>query len=211
MMTRQVSTLSLLLTLACWFGLTVAPTFAGGRIPNVAEMTAAAARVVHGRVTDVRAGQHPTQPSLAVLFVKLEVIESLKGSPAREISFMQFAGGVFSHLPTYRVGEEVLLFLYPESRYGLTSPVGEGAGKFRVFDDARTGRRVLRNEAANYALFDRLDKSKLMTALTLNAAESEPLERLPWTERAGAELNSFRSLVRKLAANPRAAAAARVQ
>jgi hypothetical protein len=184
-----------------------ATSLAGGREVNLAEMTAAAGRVVHGRVAEVRPGRHPEQPGLAVVFVKLSVVEMLKGAPAREVSFMQYAGGALSHLPQYRVGEEVLLFLYPESRYGLTSPVGEGRGKFTVQGDARTGGRVLRNEHANFALFDRLDRSKLRSTLALSRAERELVEQPTRGGREGAELNAFRSVVRKLALNPKAAAA----
>ncbi|HYE74119.1 MAG TPA: hypothetical protein VEF04_12350 [Blastocatellia bacterium] len=180
-------------------------TFAGGRIVNVAEMTMVAGRVVHGRVVAVRSGLHPQQPNVSVLFVKIQVIEMLKGAPAPEISFMQYAGGSFSHLPQYRLGEEIMLFLYPESRLGLTSPVGEGQGKFVARNDVRTGRRVLLNEQGNYALFDRIDKARLRTELSLNKAEREMVEQ-PLTEmREGAEFSAFRSVVRKLTANPKAA------
>lgn len=180
--------------------------FAGGRIVNIAEMTMTAGRVVHGRVVGVRTGQHPQQPSISVLFVKIQVIEMLKGAPAPEISFMQYAGGSFSHLPQYRIGEELVLFLYPESRLGLTSPVGEGQGKFIARNDVRTGRRVLLNEQANYALFDRIDKSRLRAELSLNRAEREMIEQPLADTRDGAEFSVFRSVIRKMMANPKAAA-----
>jgi hypothetical protein len=198
-----------LLSLLCALGLTVAGSaLAGGRAVNLAEMTAAAGRVVHGRVAEVRPGRHPRQPGLAVVFVRVAVAETLKGAAARELSFMQYAGGGSSyHLPQYRVGEEVVLFLYPESRYGLTSPVGEGQGKFTARDDAHTGRRVLLNERGNHALFDRLDKTRLRTGLALSRAEREVIEQPPARGGEGAEFAPFRSLVRKIAANPRAAAA----
>lgn len=198
------SAFSLLIAAALAFGAVAAR--AGGRVVNLAEMTAAARRVVHGRVVEARPGRHPQQPNLAVLFVKIEVIEMLKGAPAREVTFMQYAGGAFSHLPQYRSGEEIVLFLYPESRLGLTSPVGEGQGKFTTCDDVRTGRRVLRNEQANFALFDRLDKTRLRSTLALSAAESAAVEQPQSDLRAGLEMNAFRSIVRKLAANPKAAA-----
>jgi hypothetical protein len=197
-----------LLSLLSALSLCAAPAGASGRAVNLAEMTAAAGRVVHGRVAEVRPGRHPRQPGLAVVFVKVAVTETLKGAPARELSFMQYAGGGAAfHLPQYRVGEEVVLFLYPESRYGLTSPVGEGQGKFTARDDARLGRRVLLNERANHALFDRLDKAKLRSGLALSRAERELIEQPTAPLREGAEFTPFRSLVRKIAANPQAAAA----
>jgi len=40
--------------------------------------------------------------------------------------------GLWQEGEQYRPGERVMLFLYPPSRLGLTSPVGGGAGRFRV-------------------------------------------------------------------------------
>jgi hypothetical protein len=172
--------------------------WANSRTANLAEMTASAGRIVHGRITQVRAGTHPNYNHIAVTFVTLDVIEMLKGPTAPRITFMQYAGGQGMirnvHLPNYRAGEEVLLFLYPESRYGFTSPIGEGQGKFLVRPDAR-GQRVLLNERGNRSLFERLDASKMQSRLSLNQTERSLLAR----PGGAAEVNSFRSMVRKLA------------
>lgn len=40
--------------------------------------------------------------------------------------------GLWQSGERYRVGEQVLLFLYPPSKLGLTSPVGGGMGRFSV-------------------------------------------------------------------------------
>src|SRR5713226_8041859 len=40
--------------------------------------------------------------------------------------------GLWSSGQRYRVGERVLLFLYPPSKLGLTSTVGAEIGRFRV-------------------------------------------------------------------------------
>lgn len=39
--------------------------------------------------------------------------------------------GLWSGGERYRTGERVLLFLYPDSKLGLTSPVGGAAGRYR--------------------------------------------------------------------------------
>jgi hypothetical protein len=180
-----------------------ASTLASSRSVNLAELTASSGRIVHGRIAEVRAGRHPTYSHLEVTFVTLEVIEMLKGTPARRVTFMQYGnsqGGIRSfHLPRYTVGEEVVLFLYPESRSGFTSPVGEGQGKFLVRHDPLLGRRALLNERGNRALFERLDLTKMPSRLTLDQAEREVLAQ----ERGAAEFESFRSLVRKLAVSQR--------
>lgn len=171
---------------------------ANSRAANLAEMTSSAGRVVHGRIAEVRAGTHPNYNNITVTFVTLDVIEMLKGAAASRITFMQFAGGNGLirnfHLPQYTVGEEVVLFLYPESSYGFTSPVGEGQGKFLVRPNAQ-GQRALLNEQGNRALFERLDASKMQSRLSLNQTERGLL-----AQPGGAfEMGSFNSVVRKLA------------
>jgi len=49
--------------------------------------------------------------------------------------------GLWQSGERYHAGERVLLFLYPPSRLGLTSPAGNRAGRFPV---NRTGQVTLR-------------------------------------------------------------------
>lgn len=177
------------------------PAFAISRHVNLNELTAGAGRIVHGRIAEVRRGVHPDYSHIAVTFVTLDVVETLKGAAAGRITFMQFAGATQGqahnyHLPKYMVGEEVVLFLYPESRYGFTSPVGEGQGKFLVSNDLRTGRRALMNERGNQLLFEPLKTEKAMSRLKLSAAERTMIAQ----SNGAADFDAFRSLVRKLAA-----------
>ncbi|MFN7947318.1 MAG: hypothetical protein U0Z53_18350 [Blastocatellia bacterium] len=179
--------------------LVTSPVFAISRQVNLNEMTAGAGRVVYGRISEVRSGVHPDYNHIAVLFVTLDVIEMLKGSATTRITFMQFAGAAQGrthnyHLPKYAVGEEVVLFLYAESRYGFTSPVGEGQGKFQVSNDPRTGRPALLNERGNHLLFEPLKNETAMSRLKLNAAERALITQ----QRGAADLDTFRSVVRKL-------------
>jgi hypothetical protein len=185
----------------------VIPTWANTRSINLAEMTSHAGRIVHGRVLEVREGRHPRQEDIAVTFIKIQVTEMIKGGAAREISFMQYGNSTqqyIAHMPKYSQGEEVVLFLYPESKLGLTSPVGQGQGKFLVRHDVRSGQRLLLNDRSNHALFARLDSAKLNSQLTLNKAEREAIAQTEGRTTSGLEVNAFRSLVRKIAAHPQA-------
>jgi hypothetical protein len=178
-------------------------SLANSRSVNLAEMTSHAGRIVHGRVVEVREGVHPQHQYLAVTWIKVQVVEMLKGGAAREVTFMQYGNSTnqyVAHLPKYSLGEEVVLFLYPESKLGFTSPVGQGQGKFVVRTDTRSGQRVLLNEHFNHALFARLDAAKVKSRLALSATEREVVAQ----PRAGAgmDVTTFRSLVRKFAANP---------
>jgi hypothetical protein len=95
-------------------------------------------------------------------------------------------------LPAHRVGEEVLLFLYPESQYGFTSPVGAGQRKFVVGDDPVLKQRVLVNSVDNAHLFSTADAIRFKRALS--PKEQMLLQR----ERGPAPYEEFLSLVRKL-------------
>jgi hypothetical protein len=118
------------------------------RTGTLAERSRAAERIVVGRVTGVRLGSHPRYPRVVVTHVTLRVNETWKGDQTGTLSFMQFGDASargraatagdrvrsprIPGLPTYSVGEEVLLFLHRPSRAGLTSPVGGPAGKVAV-------------------------------------------------------------------------------
>ncbi len=115
------------------------------------ELVRSAGTILTGRVLDVREERHPRYPYLIVTRVTLSVERAFKGgtrASSGRFTFRQIGGltrfRIFD-LPRYQVGEELVLFLYPESAYGLTSPVGGMAGKFRVFVDPQTNRRLIAN------------------------------------------------------------------
>jgi hypothetical protein len=117
-------------------------------------LTAAADRVFMGRVVAVRSGRDDR--GLPVTWTTFTVDEALKGTPARALEIKQLGvdrpladGGVFRipALPSYRVGDEVILFLHPDSREGFTSPVGLGQGRFRIRRDG--GAAVAENDVGN--------------------------------------------------------------
>lgn len=89
-----------------------------------------------------------------------------------------FGGGLIS----YRLNEEVVLFLYPPSPLGFTSPVGFGQGLFRIHDEPH-GEKTVMNGFQN--LFLEIPKSKQgpMSSLSMDPAARK------------IELNSFLRLV----------------
>jgi hypothetical protein len=160
---------------------------------NLREMVEAAGTIVTGQVVDVREGRHPNYPNVAVTYITVEVEDMLKGAPNRQTQhvFMQFGGlGAtrMREVPSYRVGEEVVLFLYPESEYGFTSPVGGDQGKFYVRTDPQTGQKVLGNSLKNARLFEGIDTNKLSLA-ERNAVRSDG---------TSVDYQAFASLVRRL-------------
>ena len=109
---------------------------------SVEEMTQRAGRIVLGRCTRVIETRHETL-GVPILRVTVEVRRVLKGPSTKRLTFDTYDDAATGG-STFRPGEEVFLFLYPESRAGLTSAVGFGQGKFVKGRD-KHGREVVSN------------------------------------------------------------------
>lgn len=129
---------------------------------NLEEMAERADRVFLGRCVQVTAemdselGQMVTHATFVAqrsakggvhgqVTIKLLGDQAADGAPGRSLA------GV----PRFEKGEEVILFLYGDSRRGLTSPVGLGHGKFVVLQDKK-GQRLALNATGNETLFRNL-------------------------------------------------------
>jgi len=122
------------------------------RALSLEELARRADRIFVGTCIEVRQVRGEFgQPITEITF---RIIEPIKGVSADRVMIRQLGGQL---LPGYSVGQEVLLFLHPESPTGLTSPVGLGQGIFTVLrqgprrdkavaigDGVRAGRRALR-------------------------------------------------------------------
>jgi hypothetical protein len=136
------------------------------RTVNLEEMTGRAERILAGRCVEV-AIVHEPELGLDVAHVTLEVDRSLKGDATGSLTLRMLAGdseprqhpGV-GEVPGFVPGEEVILFLYGESRLGLTSPVGLGQGKFTVLTN-KEGREIAVNGLGTAPLFRRLSPEAL--------------------------------------------------
>jgi hypothetical protein len=114
-------------------------------------LTASAARVFRGTVTDVRAGSVSVGGGqLATTIYRIRVSETFKGEFAtvKEITYadVEMVGSakvdassgnarhfsVFRDMPRLERGQEYLLFLTAESRIALSSPVGLMQGLFEI-------------------------------------------------------------------------------
>jgi len=149
------------------------------RTVNLAEMVQYSGRVFYGRCIAVK-DLSETAGGMPVRLYRFEVREGLLGVEAGEIvevRQLRSGHGAMSipGLPSYRKGEEVLLFLYPDSRFGLTSPVGLEQGLFRP-EAADSGELVFRNG---------LDNRNLLSGLGAQTAAQFGL--------AGADLSGIQS------------------
>jgi hypothetical protein len=122
---------------------------------NIAEMTERADRVFAGRCVGLRVVPDPELGQL-VTHVTFVVDRGAKGDPrSGNVTIRVLGSQAIDGLPQFLNGEEVVLFLYPDSRRGLTSPVGFGQGKFSVVRD-KLGTRFAVNGFANENLLRNL-------------------------------------------------------
>jgi len=127
---------------------------------NIEQLTAKAGRIVSGRCIGMDVSRDAAL-DLPVAEITVLVDRTLKGARDRRLTFRMLATG--DHLtgtPSFRMGEEVILFLYPESAAGLTSPVGLGQGRFLIERDKTGGSRAV-NALANRGLLDKLSTGAL--------------------------------------------------
>jgi hypothetical protein len=125
---------------------------------NLERMVNDAGMIVHGTVTNVVSEVDP-QTNILSTFVTISVIENFYGAGQSSVT-LKLAGGAtkkstlrFAEMPVFKTGEEIFSLFYAPSKYGFTSPVGMGQGKFSVLTDAATGAMTVRNGANNARLF----------------------------------------------------------
>ncbi len=108
------------------------------RLPQIA---GAAGIIFSGRVTAVgRAGGRlasaPGQTTASTM-VTFQVEHALRGTTTGQNLTIHEWAGLWTSKEHYRVGERVMLFLYPLSRLGLTSPVAGPMGRFAIDPQGR--------------------------------------------------------------------------
>jgi hypothetical protein len=118
---------------------------------DLGHMTASAARVFRGTVTDVRAGTVKVGGGeLATTIYRIKVTETFKGEFAtfKEVTYadVEMIGNIkadavrngvrrfsaFRDMPRLEAGQDYLLFLTAESSIALSSPVGLAQGCFDI-------------------------------------------------------------------------------
>jgi hypothetical protein len=83
--------------------------------------------------------RHPAMPgqTIETVAVTFHVENAIRGtSRGRDLTIRQWSG-LWASGQRYRVGERVLLLLYPNSKLGLTSWVGGPLGRFAVDANGR--------------------------------------------------------------------------
>jgi len=77
----------------------------------------------------------PKGNGVATVQISFHVDEAMRGVRTGQTLAIREWAGLWETGERYRPGERVLLFLYPPSKLGLTSPVGGRMGRFRIGPD----------------------------------------------------------------------------
>jgi hypothetical protein len=75
--------------------------------------------------------------TVATTRITFRVQTAIRGVRVGQVIAIREWDGLWNSGERYRPGERVLLFLFPKSQLGLTSPVGGRMGRFRVDDAGR--------------------------------------------------------------------------
>jgi len=101
-------------------------------IPNLHALARNSGYIFGGTVLSVERVVPSRQDAVAVMRVTFRVDSAIRGVSRGQRLVIREWAGLWQSGEHYRPGERVLLFLYPPSRLGLTSPVGGATGRFRI-------------------------------------------------------------------------------
>jgi hypothetical protein len=149
------------------------------------QMTRQSGAIFAGRVLAVQYLRPRFNDEVPTMRVTFRVEKGIRGAKTGNRFVLREWAGLWNSRERYRVGERVLLFLYPTSRVGLTSPVGGERGRFRI--DAK-GQVIVNAERAQWfegasarwrpipgGMRDRMSLGNLSSMLRrLQAEEREP-------------------------------------
>lgn len=130
---------------------------------SMKDLAVKSSSVVVGRVEDAVA-RYDTNKEIYT-YITLKVLDPVKGSHKDDIITIRQLGGVVDHIasvvpgmPTFRKGEEVVVFLSQKDKAGYPWVMGLQQGKFTISEDSNGTKRV-RNELQGTSLIDASGKA----------------------------------------------------
>lgn len=107
--------------------------------------------IVVGKVDDVVSRQDASNKEIYT-FITISVTESVKGAKGEKFVTIRQLGGSVGNLisvvpgmPSFKPGEQVVVFLSPKDQAGYPWVMGLQQGKYSIITDA-SGQKVVRNE-----------------------------------------------------------------
>jgi len=111
----------------------------GGTNPqHLSPLTLSAGYIFAGTVKSI-ARSAPNKNDVSTVQINFHVDQGLQGVRTGQVLTIREWAGLWASGERYRIGERVLLFLYPPSKLGLTSPVQGSMGRFTIGSDGRVG------------------------------------------------------------------------
>ena len=101
-------------------------------LPLRHSLTLQSGYIFSGTVKAVERLAPRTAGSVTVMCITFHVDRGLRGTRNGQTLVIREWSGLWQAGDRYRPGERVMLFLYPASKLGLTSPVGGASGRFVV-------------------------------------------------------------------------------
>ncbi len=98
--------------------------------PDLHSLTKRAGYIFQGMVTSIAPNSGKGPDGAATISITFRVTQGLRGVRDGETFSIHEWAGLWNGVERYKPGEHVLLFLYPQSRLGLTSTVGGALGRF---------------------------------------------------------------------------------
>lgn len=96
--------------------------------PHIAVQSAG--MIFSGKVLKVEHLRSAAFPGVTQVTFRVE--NAIRGARKGQTLIVREWAGLWNSGERYRTGERVLLFLYPKSKLGLTSPVGSPSGRYEV-------------------------------------------------------------------------------
>lgn len=101
-------------------------------IPNLNALTRTAGYIFNGTVMSIEHAPLAQASAMPVVRITFRVDHAVRGVKAGQLLTIREWAGLWDAGERYRAGQRVMLFLYPPSRLGLTSPVGGPQGRFNL-------------------------------------------------------------------------------
>jgi hypothetical protein len=123
-------------------------------LPRGRPLTRSSGCIFAGTVKSVERAA-PKRNGVASVLINFHVDQAMRGVRTGQMLAIREWAGLWESGERYRPGERVMLFLYPPSKLGLTSPVGGPMGRFKVDPQGRVvlnpGRLGLRSRRPGVA------------------------------------------------------------
>ena len=167
---------------------------------NLAYLAQRADVIVQGKVTDVLNERLPGYPNIPTIKVTLNVESMVRGPAAATYTFREIILGLRPREDkrSYKVGQQLFLFMLTPSQYGLSSPIGDEQGRFRITRNPKGNLTVI-NGNNNEGMFTNVELAASKAGRKLTRSQS----RVAATRRGPVQLDEFVSLVKSLTSLPR--------